>query len=101
MRALARLGGVASGETRRRKKVAKILELPKMPAEMLRRPNRSGGSHESDWRCPGCRAFNSIHRRACSTCECLAPANGRLTKRALRERAAEHWTEAILRKHGL
>jgi len=39
MRALGARGGVASGETRRRKKVAKILELTEVPAKMIKRPN--------------------------------------------------------------
>jgi hypothetical protein len=48
MRRIARLGGLASGETRHKKKVAKVLEIPPAPAEMLKRPNRSGGSHDKD-----------------------------------------------------
>jgi len=43
MRAIGRRGGVASGEVRRYKRIAKMLELPEIPA--LKEPNRSGGSH--------------------------------------------------------
>ena len=101
MRKLARVGGVASGEARRRKKVAKMLGIADIPAELAKQPNRSGGSHDSDWRCATCLGFNSIKRRCCSKCGSLAPANGRITRRALGERAAEQRTAAILRKHGL
>ena len=90
-----------SGETRHRKKVARMLGMPEIPAELAKQPNRSGGSHENDWRCATCRGFNSINSRSCSKCGSLAPANGRMTRRALRERAAEHRTEAILREYGL
>ena len=101
MRGLASRGGKASGEARYRKKVAKVLDFSPIPAELLKRPNCSGGSHWNDWRCPNCRHFNSEKRRACIKCRSVAPANGRLTRRALDERAAEHRTRAILRKHGL
>ena len=101
MRKLASVGGVASGEARRRKKVARMLGMPEIPSELAKRPNRSGGSHDGDWRCAKCRGFNSIKSRSCSKCGSLAPANGRITRRALRERAEEHRTAAILRKHGL
>jgi len=53
MRAIARRGGVASGEARQGKKVARLLQLPEIPA--LKEPNRSGGSHMNDWQCPACR----------------------------------------------
>jgi hypothetical protein len=69
-------------------------------AELLRPTNRSGGSHDLDWRCPYCRHFNSIQRWSCARCF-RAPQNGRKTRAALRERAAEHRNTAILRKHGL
>jgi len=101
MRKIAARGGLASGETRRKKKVARLLGIPAVPDEMLKRPKRSGGSHEYDWRCPHCHHFNSEKRRACAKCKALAPANGRLTRKALRERAEEHRNGAILRKHGL
>jgi hypothetical protein len=101
MRRIASRGGVASGVTRHKKKVAKLLGIPAVPAELLKWPKRSGGSHDNDWRCPSCHHFNSEKRWACAKCEALAPANGRLTRKALRERAAEHRTMAILRNHEL
>jgi hypothetical protein len=101
MRKIASRGGVASGVTRHKKKVARLLGIPPVPAEVLKRPKRSGGSHDNDWRCSHCRHFNSEKRRACAKCKAVAPMNGRLTRKALRERAEEHRTMAILRKHGL
>ena len=94
MRELARRGARRSAETRQRKSVEDILVgqyekeqgidlesgLLGVPAARLQ--NRSGGSHDTDWRCP-------------------YPENGRLTRAALRTRAAEHRTEAILKKYGL
>ena len=99
MRELARRGGLASGKTRRRQKVARVLRLDPVPAELLDRPSHAGGSHDHDWQCPYCRHANSIKRRACAKCA-RTPANGRMTKVARRARAAEHRTMAILRKHG-
>jgi len=111
MRLLGQRGGLKSGDVRRAKKLRKIIgqyaaahgialdgALP--PVESIERPNRSGGSHDTDWRCPYCRHFNSIKRRSCVKCA-KSPANGRLTRSALRERAAEHRTQATLRRFGL
>jgi len=100
MRALASRGGVAIGETRRKKKIAELLGLDPVPAELLERPKLSGGSHDTDWRCPYCRHVNSIKRQACAECA-KTPANGLTTKAARREREEEHEIEAILRKHEL
>src|SRR5712691_13170585 len=72
MRELARHGGQASGETRRKNRVAKLLGIPPVPAELLARPNLSGGSHDNDWRCPNCHHFNSEKRRACVECNAVA-----------------------------
>jgi hypothetical protein len=47
-------GGLASGKTRQANKVARVLGIPPIPAELLKRPNRAGGSHDSDWRCKQC-----------------------------------------------
>lgn len=111
MRALARLGGLKSAETRRLKRAMKILapyarergidlDAVLAGAEPVMRPNLSGGSHDTDWRCPYCRRFNSTKRRSCAKCG-RTPANGRWTRAALRARAAEHRTQAILMNHGL
>jgi hypothetical protein len=112
MRALARRGGEKSGEARRLKKAAKILageyatkhgidlDPAVLDARPVNAPNRSGGGHDSDWRCPHCRHFNTIKRRMCAKCG-HTPANGRLTRAVWRERAAEHRTAAILARHGL
>jgi thiol-disulfide isomerase/thioredoxin len=69
--------------------------------KLLKRPNLSGGSHDNDWRCPSCHHFNSEKRRACAKCNNVAPANGRITRRALRAREKEHRTQGYLRKVGL
>ena len=69
--------------------------------EALEPLDARGGSHDDDWRCPSCRHFNSEKRRARAKCEAVAPMNGRRTRKALRERAAEHRNAAILGKHGL
>ena len=61
MGALGRLGGVSSGE---------IGTLAVEP-------------DENDWRCPSCHHFNSEKRRGCAKCNAFAPANGRLTRKAL------------------
>jgi hypothetical protein len=98
---LASRGGQASVETRRKDRVAKLLGIPPVPAELLKRPNLSGGSHDNDWRCPSCHHFNSEKRRACAKCNNVAPANGRITRRALRAREKEHRTQGYLRKVGL
>jgi hypothetical protein len=118
MRALGSAGGKKSGEARRLN--AYELDMLKAlvfrtctweefwqstPQELLDRhlfrEKHAGGSHESDWRCPKCRHYNTFKLGICSKCRELAPTNGRLTRKALRERAAEHRTRAILRKHGL
>ena len=101
MRKLASRGGKASGKARRWKKVAKTLELPEVPVELAKRPNLSGGSHDNDWLCPGCHHRNSLKRRMCAECGTPAPLNGRITRKALRERAAEHRIKATLRRHSL
>jgi len=74
-----------------------------VPVEAPKGPNRSGGSQDSDWRCtnPECRQYNSIQRRVCAKCNTVSPRNGRRTRKALRERAAEHRIAAILGKHGI
>jgi hypothetical protein len=97
MRSMATRGGMASGETRRRKKVAKMLGLDPVPAELLKRPSHAGGSHEDDWPCPYCHHVNSIKRQACAKCA-RTPANGRMTKAAREVRAEEYRNQAILRK---
>lgn len=108
---LARVGGLKSAETRQLKRVERIvtqyareqavdLDAALPSAGPVKRPNRSGGSHDTDWRCPKCRRFYSFKRRMCPRCE-LTPPNGRMTRARLRERTAEHRTQAILAKHGL
>ena len=101
MRELAARGGKASGVARKQKKVAKILGILEIPAELAKRPSYSGGWHGYDWRCPQCRHRNSIKRRRCAECDAFALANGRITREARRMWAEEHRVEAILRKHGL
>jgi hypothetical protein len=78
MRELARRGAEKSVETRRKKKVIKMalaeyasshgidLDAALACAKPAKRENRSGGSHDTDWRCPYCRRFNSIKRRLCA-----------------------------------
>jgi hypothetical protein len=100
MRKIAWRGGLKSGKTRRRKKIAKFLGLPPVAAEMLKREKRSGGSHDNDWPCPYCGHVNSIKRQACVECG-RTPANGRMTNAARRERAEEHRIAAIFQKHEL
>ena len=113
------LGGLKSGERRRLNRVGRIIglyalekgnpmpllvhEMLPMPGIAAEEPNRSGGSHDSDWRCvnPECRHFNSIKRRACAKCRTPGPWNGRMTRKRLRERAEEGRIAAILDKHGL
>jgi hypothetical protein len=115
MSALGRLGGRCSGETRRRNaftlKMASLFSVwytcqkggctNEEIIEALQPIDARGGGHDDDWRCPSCHHFNSEKRRACAKCKAVAPMNGRLTRKALRERAEEHRTMAILRKHGL
>lgn len=116
MRTLALKGGYASGKTRRENRFNEemctlagarglgvgFLRLPELVRKSgLFRPNYSGGSHDMDWRCPACRHFNNIQRRACAKCKEPGPMNGRITRAALRELEAEHRTRAILDKHGL
>jgi hypothetical protein len=113
MRLLGKRGGLKSGEVRRATRVARLLgqyasargielDATAPPAEPVKRPNRSGGSHDTDWRCPYCRRFNSFKRRSCANAKCgKSPPNGRLTRAALREREAWHKNEAMLKKHGL
>jgi len=112
MRARARRGGLKSGEARRKKKVVTALiaqyaretDTDLDPASLdvrpVKRPNLSGGSHDTDWRCPFCRHYNSTKRRSCAKCF-RTPANGRWTRARLRERAAERRTQAILGELGL
>jgi hypothetical protein len=113
MRLLGQRGGLKSGEVRRAKRLMRLLGLSapareiKLDAtvphvEPVERPNRSGGSHDTDWRCPYCRRFNSIKRRSCANAKCgRTPANGRLTRARLREQEAWHRNQAMLKKHGL
>jgi len=93
MRLLGKRGGLKSGEVRRVKRLMRLLgqyasargiELGTAVPQIapVERPNRSGGSHDTDWRCPYCRRINCIKRRSCAKCGC-APANGRLTRAAL------------------
>jgi hypothetical protein len=70
-------------------------------AEVTRPRDNRGGSHDSDWRCPSCRRFISTRLLMCMKCECLALANGRKTRAALREAAADHGTMAYLRRFGI
>jgi hypothetical protein len=76
MRELGRLGGLASGERRRLNRAgaiiwqcagelgidvrAAIIDDALLAAGFYKEPNRSGGSHESDWRCVNCGHFSSI-----------------------------------------
>jgi hypothetical protein len=66
----------------------------------MRPVDRRGGSDDTDWRCPECHRFNSTYSRQCRKCKAIAPWNGRVTRKALREKAAEHAITAILAKHG-
>jgi hypothetical protein len=100
MRELASLSRLARAESRQKNQVAKLLAIPSVPAELLTRPNLSGGSHNNDWPCPYCSHVNSIKRQACARCG-KTPANGRLTRAALREKAAEHATAGTLAKYGI
>src|SRR5262245_35736629 len=115
MAALGRKGGIKSGETRRYYALSRGLDAllsiymtcrsggctDEQVAEALVPEERRGGSHDSDWRCPHCHHFSSSKRRACRECGRVAPRNGRLTRAALRTRAAEHLIDSILAKHGL
>jgi hypothetical protein len=65
--------------------------------QALRPVDKRGGSHDTDWRCPRCHHFNSTKRRACAKCSVPGPANGRLTRRALRAMQKEHQTQGYLR----
>jgi hypothetical protein len=100
MRKLARHGGLESCRTRLRKKVAKMLEIALVPAELVQRRKYAGGSHSTDWWCPECKRFNSFKRRCCAKC-CKAPGNGRHTRAWFRSRAEEHKTAAILARQRL
>lgn len=111
MRELARRGGLKSGEARRLKRVERILTAyakergiaaPAIsePFGPVKGPNRSGGSHETDWRCPYCQHFNTVKRYLCAKCS-QNPGNGRMKRSTLRERAAEHQTSAVLRRYGI
>ncbi len=118
MRELCRRGGQKSGRARR--DTADELHILRIvvfgaipveeawnstPAELIERATkasrrgRSGGSHDTDWRCPHCHHYNHIERHSCAKCHEFAPANDRLTRAALRDRAEEHRTQAILRKY--
>jgi len=99
MRTIAPLGGVASGVTRHKQKVARILGMEPVPAEVPKSPNRSGGSHDFDWRCPECGHFSSIKNRACAKCRMPGAGNGRWTRKRLREGEAEGRIRTILDKH--
>jgi Glyoxalase/Bleomycin resistance protein/Dioxygenase superfamily len=67
-----------------------------------RTPNRSGGPHDSDWRCVNrdCRHFNTIKRRACSKCNTVSPQNGRMRRKAL-GKGGRGSDKGHLGKHGL
>jgi hypothetical protein len=52
---------------------------------------------ELDWRCPECHSFDN-NAGSARTARAFAPRNGRATRPALREPAAERRTQAILRK---
>ena len=115
MRNLGRSGGLESGKKRRLNAITlKIASwypvwdvcqsagcTDEEIVEALRPIDARGGGHDDDWRCPGCHHFNSAKRRTCAECKAVAPKNGRLTRKALRERAEEHRTRAILDKYGL
>jgi hypothetical protein len=77
-----------------------IIDDALLAAGFYKEPNRSRGSHESDWRCVNRGHFSSIKNRACAKCRRPGPWNGRMTRKALRERAEEHRIAAILSKHG-
>jgi hypothetical protein len=114
MRKLGRAGGKKSGEVRRQHarerhmldligvwepcRVELSLEqVEEVTAQGL--PNASGGSHDTDWRCPGCHQFHSAKKWFCRRCGRLI--RKRTTRKRLRELEAEHRTAGILRKHGL
>jgi uncharacterized paraquat-inducible protein A len=103
MRELGRRGGVKSGETRRQNaftlRMAALYSVwemtgrqftPQEVMEAMRPQHQYSGDHETDWRCPQCHHFNSAKRWACAQCKTVSPQNGRLTRAALRELAAEH-----------
>ena len=114
MRAMGHVGGIASGEARRlyavQRRLANWSQMQQIAhahgftddeiAQELVPVDTRGGDHDTDWRCPQCRQFNSIETRQCSQCGKLAPKNGRLTRAELRERIAGHRYAAILRKCG-
>jgi hypothetical protein len=91
---------LASAAARHKKRAAEIAGILPVPAELLSRPNLSGGSPDNDWPCPYCRRVNSIQRRSCGECR-KSPANGRMTMAARRKREKEYRTRAILAKFGL
>jgi hypothetical protein len=114
MRLLGRAGGTKSGETRRLNaftlRMAAVYPVWEAANKRgirddeiwkaLERVDKRGGSHDSDWRCPHCHAFNSIKSRACSKCLAFAPRNGRLTRAAITEHIAQSNADHKL-KHGL
>ena len=109
MRALGRAGGKKSGEVRRQYArerlmlgLSGVFELwrARMGQEAPQLPDLSGGSHDTDWRCPKCRQFHSAKRWLCQNCGYWVRKR-RITRAQLREREAEHRTMAILSKHGL
>lgn len=80
MRDLGRRGGLKSGETRHEVRGRRILTkcaaqkgtgVPLdlldpteiWPESILKRDSRTGGSHDTDWRCRKCHHFNSIKSR--------------------------------------
>lgn len=114
MRELARRGGLKSGVTRWENRImwflwqgaaeqgmkvaAAIIDYNLLRGGFYKEPNRSGGSHDTDWRCPECGHFSSIKNRACAKCRMPGPTNGRLTRKALREREKEHKAAAYLKR---
>lgn len=114
MRNLGRVGGKKSGEARRRLAVERRmlslvgawemcrdrLTLADFEEGAVRLPDLSGGSHDTDWRCPNCRQFQSAKRWICRHCGHVARKR-RTTRKRLRELEAEHRTGGILRMHGL
>ena len=113
MRALGRVGGKKSGEARRKNavqrrmldlvgvwEIRKHLTFEQVEEEAARGfPNASGGSHDTDWRCPGCHQFHSAKRWFCRRCGRVILK--RTTRKRLQELEAARAKTGILRGHGL
>ena len=78
---------------------AAIIDNKLLKAGFYKEPNRSGGSHDSDWKRPNCGHFSSIKNRACAKCRMPGPGNGRWTRKRLREGEEEGRIRAILDEH--